>query len=301
MIKLRGLGGGLKYDFRTSDKFCRGEIRKFSFTLKRQTKVFSHFLSFQKSNILSYSRLARLITLLSSGAGVGGRPLLFTGRLVGHIGQYGVWTETTSHLSAKASSVPICRYWILLWVGRVKVCPNILPKYSAQIFCTNILIRCWTWWQWSQSLPGSSPPLRSTLSRAGWGTTASSLSSCFMFTIGILLIMMVVPTRIEFWKAEETPSFICSSHRALLTSTTGLQVLLSPPSSISPSSPSSPSRLWLGRGMIKFLYQVCSVCGKRKSKKFDMYFITYRWHKKILQLILHDHDDDDVVGFFWWF
>merc|ERR1712130_943437 len=50
--------------------------------------------------------------------------------------------------------------------------------------------------------------------------------------------------RIEFWKAEETPSFICSSHRALLTSTTGLQV--------------------------------CSVCGKRKSKKFDMYFITYR-------------------------
>lgn len=50
--------------------------------------------------------------------------------------------------------------------------------------------------------------------------------------------------RIEFWKAEETPSFICSSHRAFLTSTTGLQV--------------------------------CSVCGKRKSKKFDMYFITYR-------------------------
>merc|ERR1719341_1547213 len=50
--------------------------------------------------------------------------------------------------------------------------------------------------------------------------------------------------RIEFWKAEETPSFICSSHRALLTGTTGLQV--------------------------------CSVCGKRKSKKFDMYFITYR-------------------------
>jgi len=50
--------------------------------------------------------------------------------------------------------------------------------------------------------------------------------------------------RIEFWKAEETPSFICSSHRALLTGTNGLQV--------------------------------CSVCGKRKSKKFDMYFITYR-------------------------
>jgi len=50
--------------------------------------------------------------------------------------------------------------------------------------------------------------------------------------------------RVEFWKAEETPSFICSAHRKAIVH---------------------------GAGM-----QVCSVCGKRKSKKFDMYFITYR-------------------------
>ena len=42
----------------------------------------------------------------------------------------------------------------------------------------------------------------------------------------LLITIMAVTIRIEFWKAEETPSFICSSHRALLTSTTGLQVLL---------------------------------------------------------------------------
>ena len=67
-----------------------------------------------------------------------------------------------------------------------------------------------------------------------------------MFTIIILvlllllLIIIMVTIRIEFWKAEETPSFICSSHRALLTGTTGLQVL--PSSSPSPYSPTSPSK-----------------------------------------------------------
>merc|ERR1719210_1101528 len=50
--------------------------------------------------------------------------------------------------------------------------------------------------------------------------------------------------RIPFWKAEETPSFICSAHRRAIVHGGALQV--------------------------------CSVCGKRKSKKFDMYFITYR-------------------------
>ena len=43
-----------------------------------------------------------------------------------------------------------------------------------------------------------------------------------------LITIMAVTIRIEFWKAEETPSFICSSHRAFLTSTTGLQVLPAP-------------------------------------------------------------------------
>ena len=56
-LKIKGIGQklnenfkieSLEYDFRTSDKFCRGEIHKFFFTLKRQTKVFSHFLSFEK-------------------------------------------------------------------------------------------------------------------------------------------------------------------------------------------------------------------------------------------------------------
>ena len=46
-----------------------------------------------------------------------------------------------------------------------------------------------------------------------------------MFTIIILVLLLLLLIRIEFWKAEETPSFICSSHRALLTGTTGLQVL----------------------------------------------------------------------------
>jgi len=50
--------------------------------------------------------------------------------------------------------------------------------------------------------------------------------------------------RISFWKAEEAPSFICSAHRQAIVQGGGLQV--------------------------------CSVCAKRKSKKFDMYFITYR-------------------------
>jgi len=50
--------------------------------------------------------------------------------------------------------------------------------------------------------------------------------------------------RIEFWKAEETPRFICSSHRRSIVHDTGPQC--------------------------------CSVCAKRKSRKFDMYFITYR-------------------------
>jgi len=50
--------------------------------------------------------------------------------------------------------------------------------------------------------------------------------------------------RIEFWKAEETPSFICSAHRRSIVHSQGPQA--------------------------------CSVCAKRKSKKFDMYFITYR-------------------------
>ena len=48
----------------------------------------------------------------------------------------------------------------------------------------------------------------------------------------LIIIIMVLTIRIEFWKAEETPSFICSSHRALLTGTTGLQVLPSPSSII---------------------------------------------------------------------
>jgi len=49
---------------------------------------------------------------------------------------------------------------------------------------------------------------------------------------------------IEFWKAEEKPSFICSSHRNKI--------------------------------IHNFNMQSCSVCGKKKSKKLDMYFITYR-------------------------
>lgn len=49
---------------------------------------------------------------------------------------------------------------------------------------------------------------------------------------------------IEFWKAEESASFICSSHRHKIVHNSNMQS--------------------------------CSVCGKKKSKKLDMYFITYR-------------------------
>jgi len=49
---------------------------------------------------------------------------------------------------------------------------------------------------------------------------------------------------IEFWKAEESASFICSAHRHKIVHNSNMQS--------------------------------CSVCGKKKSKKLDMYFITYR-------------------------
>jgi len=51
---------------------------------------------------------------------------------------------------------------------------------------------------------------------------------------------------IEFWKAEETASFICSAHRRNIVRSSNMHS--------------------------------CSVCGnvKRKSKKIEMYFITYR-------------------------
>jgi len=49
---------------------------------------------------------------------------------------------------------------------------------------------------------------------------------------------------IEFWKAEESASFICSSHRHKIVHNSNMQS--------------------------------CSVCSKKKSKKLDMYFITYR-------------------------
>eukprot|EP00090_Calanus_glacialis_P003095 TRINITY_DN1223_c0_g1_i1.p1 TRINITY_DN1223_c0_g1~~TRINITY_DN1223_c0_g1_i1.p1 ORF type:complete len:842 (+),score=128.13 TRINITY_DN1223_c0_g1_i1:33-2528(+) len=49
---------------------------------------------------------------------------------------------------------------------------------------------------------------------------------------------------IEFWKAEESASFICSSHRHKIVHNSNMQS--------------------------------CSVCCKKKSKKLDMYFITYR-------------------------
>ena len=56
----------------------------------------------------------------------------------------------------------------------------------------------------------------------------------------------IIKSRLEmaFWKAEETASFICSAHRAKIVKDTN---------SLS-----------------------CSVCGKKRSKKLDMFIITYR-------------------------
>ena len=57
----------------------------------------------------------------------------------------------------------------------------------------------------------------------------------------------IIKSRLEmaFWKAEEGASVICSAHRAKIVQATNLQA--------------------------------CSVCGKKRSKKLDMYIITYRW------------------------
>ena len=57
----------------------------------------------------------------------------------------------------------------------------------------------------------------------------------------------IIKSRLEmaFWKAEEGASVICSAHRAKIVQATNLQA--------------------------------CSVCGKKRSKKVDMYIITYRW------------------------
>jgi len=52
--------------------------------------------------------------------------------------------------------------------------------------------------------------------------------------------------KIEFWRAEEKPSFICTGHRQSIVHGLG------------------------------HLNQACSVCAKKRSKKLDMYYITYR-------------------------
>ena len=65
----------------------------------------------------------------------------------------------------------------------------------------------------------------------------------------------IIKSRLEmaFWEARESASFICSSHRAKIIQESNLHC--------------------------------CSICGKKRSRKLDMYIITYRFLTIYLMIV----------------